>query len=87
MEKSVDCVRLVFEKALGLVEDRELPYGNRWLGEPILYLWTSVFRKSEGLKHQLDNGVPDFENTKEQLLDLMNYAAFLYLRLEEVGRC
>jgi hypothetical protein len=78
-------VSKVFEECLKLVESREPKYGLRWKNEPIGYQWGNIFRKAEGIRFQYERG--DFAYTdphdREQLLDLINYTAFVIRRLNE----
>ena len=73
----------VFKECLELIEEREEKYGLRWKDEAIGYQWGNIFRKAEGIRYQYERG--DFACTdphdREQLLDLINYTAFVVRRL------
>ncbi len=68
----------VFDKCLKLIRDREESYGNSWETEELDYLHANIRRKYLGFQFQRDHGK---KIINEDLLDLINYIAFLYLRL------
>ena len=73
----------VFSKCLEIIKDREETYGSHWVTEDIGYLDVNIRRKYLGLQHQVENGKTV---DKEGLLDLINYVAFRYLKMELEGK-
>ena len=81
MESTVEEVRIVFEKCLHLVADRDPKYGSQWRKENLDELFGNISRKFEGIKYQWkETGQLDMEFP----LDLINYTVFFYLRLTGV---
>jgi len=88
MERSKTSQELTkaFEKALDLADDRNLLYGERWLEEPIEALYENVFRKADGVKYMVRNGNGHNGKLLEHLLDVIDYTAMVFLRLEKEKR-
>lgn len=85
MERSKTSQELtkVFEKALNLADDRDCLYGERWKDEPIEALYENVFRKADGVKYMVRNGNGKNGKLLEHLLDVIDYSAMVFLRLEK----
>ena len=81
--KSSDEVRYIYEKALAIVDEREEMYGDAWKRGGLDISLPQLFRKADRLRVQHNNGFTHTDKFKEDVLDLMNWAAFTYYHLEE----
>lgn len=82
-ETSLD-ISGVFSKALDLIDSRESMYGFRWREEPISQLYENVFRKADGVKFSVvRNHKGESSDILENLLDLINYTAFVFRRVSD----
>ena len=76
----------VFDKALKLLEERDGSYGMRWVDEPVSHHLENVRRKAGGVAAMTERAqkgeLKDLKKFMEDLLDVMNYSAILYRRLE-----
>lgn len=74
----------IFEKALAIVDDRETLYGDLWKKSGKEVTIPEVFRKANYIKAQYEKGrYAGNEKFKEDLLDIMNWAAFSVWHLEQ----
>ena len=69
--------RLVFNKCKELIENKEAVYGSHWKSEDPAYLDVNMRRKYLGFDHQVVNRK---QLQMEDLLDLINYTAFRYIK-------
>ena len=81
--KSSEEVRSVFEEALAIVDEREEMYGDAWKRGGLDISLPQLFRKADRLRVQHNNGFTHTPKFKEDVLDLINWAAFTYYHLEE----
>lgn len=74
----------VWEKATQLRTEKEKLYGaEAWRGLGIDGCLEAGARKATYLKAQRSNGLTDTEKFREDLLDMINWAAFTYCLVEE----
>ena len=78
----------VFDKALRLLEERDGSYGMRWVTEPMGHHYENVRRKAGGVADMIERlqggETVNIDKLKEDLLDMMNYGAIVYKRIELV---
>jgi len=76
----------VFDRALRLLEERDGSYGMRWVDEQVSSHYENVKRKAGGVAAMVVRIQAGEKVSKskflEDLLDVMNYSAILYRRLE-----
>jgi len=74
----------VWERATQLRAEKEKLYGTEaWRGLGIDGCLEAGARKATYLKAQRSNGLTDTEKFREDLLDMINWAAFTYCLVEE----
>ena len=89
--RTVDEVRHIYEKAKELMDEREKDYNNSWVDEGLACMVGSLYKKASQIRVMFESGRfrENGERTKEDILDLINYAVFTYRlieREEEVSR-
>jgi len=86
---SRDELDYVYEAAKDLMDKRELDYEGSWRDEGIDSAIGAVYKKGSQLRTMHGNGrlFSNIPRSKEDCLDLINYAAFTYrfLDLKENG--
>jgi len=70
----------VFKKCLDLIADREERYGAHWKTETVNSQNQNIDRKYRSFAYSVKNGKKIID---EDLLDIINYCAFRYIRLIE----
>lgn len=75
-------VKYVFEKALKLLDEKEEIYGDSWKVGSTNTRISQIFRKANIVRIQWEKQHSTPEKLKEDLLDIMNWAAFAYWHLE-----
>jgi hypothetical protein len=76
-DSSGEVQRLVFDRCKELIDSREETYGSHWRTEDPAYLDVNIRRKYLGFDHQVVNRK---KVQMEDLLDLINYTAFRYIK-------
>ena len=73
----------IFEKALKIIDDREDMYGDSWKASGKEVCIPEVFRKATYIRVQWERNKYTSEKFQEDLLDLMNWAAFALWHVEK----
>jgi hypothetical protein len=79
---SSDDVRPIFDIAVALLDEKEKLYGDAWKTNGKQVCISEVFRKANYIRVQWENKRITTEKLQEDLLDLMNWAAFAYFSEE-----
>jgi len=88
MVGTCDEVGYVYEEAKALMRAREVDYEDTWKREGLDCMAASMYRKASGLQVAFKNGnwKQKVDKTKEDLNDLINYAALVRRLIDmEVG--
>ncbi|KKL62531.1 hypothetical protein LCGC14_2184290 [marine sediment metagenome] len=80
---AVEDVKYVFEKALALMDEREEMYGDAWKRNGKGICIPEVFRKANYIRVQWEKNLCSTDKFLEDILDLINYAAFSYHLVSE----
>lgn len=81
--KSSDEVKYIFDRALGIMDEREEMYGDAWKRGGLDTCLPQVFRKADKLRVQHTNGLTSTDKFKKGILNLVNWCAFTYYHLEK----
>ncbi len=73
----------VFQKALVLTDTKEEVYGDSWKANGTNVCMAEVIRKANYVRAQWERGKCDTEKFAEDLLDLMNWAAYSYWHITQ----
>jgi len=71
----------VFKKALELIDLREEIYGDSWKTNGPTVCMAEVINKANYVRAQWERGKYETDKLAEDLLDLMNWAAYSYWHL------
>ena len=71
-------VEPVFQKALAIMDEREEIYGDAWKTNGPSVCMAEVIRKSNYIRVQWEREKADTPKFAEDLLDLINWAAYAY---------
>lgn len=71
----------VWKEVMELLEDRQEVYGNSWLKEYIGDGYQNIDRKARGIKNLFSLGKYRELKAREELLELIGYAAMTYFKV------
>lgn len=77
-EKDTEAYGKVIEQAFAVHQDRERVRRGLWKKYPAEDQLKQVKIKLERVLHQLEEGIVDVDNVREELVDIINYSVFAY---------
>lgn len=84
MQKTTDETGYIYEKAKGLMDEREKDYQGSWREEGLGCAVSSAYKKGSQIRTMFENGRfrENIPRTQEDCLDAINYYVFCYRFLD-----